>query len=210
MVSKVCNALVAAHTNYNSLSGKRLPTVSYIPTRWFQNTVKAEIPSLESTIPALICSWIPWKWKSLSCVWLFVTPMDHTDHVILQARILEWVALPFSRVSSQTRDRTQVSHIKGKFFTSWATRETLVKFTPKCFILFDAFVNWMFSLFSFQTVHCYCIEMQLIFVCWFCVLIVCWIHMLALTDFLVESLGLLTYKIFPFMDHSLVVGKWLS
>ena len=41
----------------------------------------------------------------------------------LQARILEWVAVPFSRGSSQPRDRTQVSIIAGGFFTSWATRE---------------------------------------------------------------------------------------
>ena len=50
--------------------------------------------------------------------------MDYKVHVILQARILEWVAFPFSRGSSQPRDRTQVSHIAGRFFTSWATTET--------------------------------------------------------------------------------------
>ena len=48
-------------------------------------------------------------------------PMDYTDHGILQARILEWVAFPFSRGSSQPREQTQVSHIAGGFFTSWAT-----------------------------------------------------------------------------------------
>ena len=37
---------------------------------------------------------------------------------ILQARILKWVAFPFSRGSSQLRDQTQVSHIAGRFFTS--------------------------------------------------------------------------------------------
>ena len=40
-------------------------------------------------------------------------PMDCKVHGILQLRILEWVAFPFSRVSSQPRDRTQVSHIAG-------------------------------------------------------------------------------------------------
>ena len=50
-------------------------------------------------------------------------PMDYTAHGILQARKLEWVAFPFSRGSSQPRDRTQVSCIEGKFFTSSATRE---------------------------------------------------------------------------------------
>ena len=54
------------------------------------------------------------KWKSLSRVWLFE---------ILQARILEWVAIPFSGGSSQHRDETQVSHIAGGFCTSWATRQ---------------------------------------------------------------------------------------
>ena len=52
--------------------------------------------------------------------------MDYTVHGILQARILEWVAVPFSRASSQPRDRTQVFLlIAGSFFTSWATREAL-------------------------------------------------------------------------------------
>ena len=50
-------------------------------------------------------------------------PMDYTVHGILQARVLESVAFPFSRGSSQPRDRTQVSHIAGRFFTVWTTRE---------------------------------------------------------------------------------------
>ena len=41
-----------------------------------------------------------------------------TVHGLLQARILEWVACPFSRGSSQPRDQTQVSHITDRFFTS--------------------------------------------------------------------------------------------
>ena len=49
--------------------------------------------------------------------------MDYTVHGILQARILERVAFPFSRGSSQPRDQTQVSRIAGRFFTIWATRE---------------------------------------------------------------------------------------
>ena len=43
--------------------------------------------------------------------------MDYIVHGIIQARKLEWVAFPFSR------DQTQVSHIGGRFSTSWATRE---------------------------------------------------------------------------------------
>ena len=42
---------------------------------------------------------------------------------IIQQAILEWVAFPFSKGSSQPRDQTQISHIAGRFFTRWVTRE---------------------------------------------------------------------------------------
>ena len=44
-------------------------------------------------------------------------------HGILWARILEWVAISFSRESSQPSDRIQVSCIAGRFFTVWATKK---------------------------------------------------------------------------------------
>ena len=44
-------------------------------------------------------------------------PLGTSVHGILQARILEWVAMPFSKVSSQPRDQTWVSHIACRFFT---------------------------------------------------------------------------------------------
>ena len=64
--------------------------------------------------------------KSLSCVRL-CNPMDCSlpgswVHGILQARELEWVAISFSRGSSQPRDRTRVSRTAGRRFTVWATR----------------------------------------------------------------------------------------
>ena len=49
--------------------------------------------------------------------------MDYTVHGILQASILKRVAILFSRGCFQPLGQTQVSHIAGKFFTSWATRE---------------------------------------------------------------------------------------
>ena len=66
-------------------------------------------------------------------------PMDcglpgSTIHGILQARILEWVARPFSRGSSQPRNGTQVSHIAGRFFTIWGTREALLGTSQTIFI----------------------------------------------------------------------------
>ena len=48
-------------------------------------------------------------------------------HGILQARILEWVAIPFSRGSSWPRDPTRLSHIAGRFFTIWATRKAPIR-----------------------------------------------------------------------------------
>ena len=51
------------------------------------------------------------------------SPPGSSVHGIFQARILEWVAISFSRGSSQPRDRTQVSCIAGGFFTIWANRE---------------------------------------------------------------------------------------
>ena len=62
------------------------------------------------------------RWKSPSRVWLFATPWT-IGHGILQARIMEWATFSFSKGSSQPRDQTQVSHIEGGVFTSWATRE---------------------------------------------------------------------------------------
>ena len=57
--------------------------------------------------------------ESHSLCLILCNPMDYTVHGILQARILEWVAFPFSRGSSQTRDQTQVSHTAGGFFISF-------------------------------------------------------------------------------------------
>ena len=64
----------------------------------------------------------------ISHVRLFVTPWTvafpgSSVHGISQARILEWVVIPFSRGSSWPRDRTWVSYFAGRFFTPWATRE---------------------------------------------------------------------------------------
>ena len=75
------------------------------------------------------------KWNVLkvkvtqSCPTLW-DPMDcslpgSAVHEILQARILEWVAIPLSRRSSPPRDWTQVSCTAGRFFTFWATRKSL-------------------------------------------------------------------------------------
>ena len=79
--------------------------------------------------PKLLCCFSSTLWFKVlvlqSCPTLF-DPMDHSPsgssvHEIVQARILEWVAIPFSRRSSLSRDWTCISCIAGGFFTIWAT-----------------------------------------------------------------------------------------
>ena len=71
-----------------------------------------------------------WKW-SHSVVSDSLQPMDcsllsSSVHGILQARMLEWVAISFSRGSSLPRDRTQVYYIAGRRFNLHTTREALM------------------------------------------------------------------------------------
>ena len=80
-------------------------------------------PTQGSNPGLLHCRWILYQLSSLKVkvAQLFPTLcdfMDYTVHGILQARILEWIAFPFSRRSSQPRDRTQVSHIAGGWILS--------------------------------------------------------------------------------------------
>ena len=80
------------------------------------------LPTKVHIVKAIVC---PVKVKSCLTLW---DPMDcslpgSSVHEILQARILEWVAISFSRGSSQPRDQTRVSCIGGRRFNLWATRE---------------------------------------------------------------------------------------
>ena len=97
------------------------------------NSQEAEVTKICSSRDEWIiwCIYIQWNIAMLSlaqsCL-ILCNPMDCSPpgssvHGNLQARILEWVAIPFSRGSSQPRDQTQVSHSAGRFFTIWATRE---------------------------------------------------------------------------------------
>ena len=94
------------------------------------------------------------EWKLLSHVWL-CDPMDYTVQGIFQARILEWVAFPFSTGSSQSRDQTQVSHIASGFFTSWTSREATISETNRLFLVLAIRKRERHSthMFLFQAVH---------------------------------------------------------
>ena len=80
---------------------------------------------------ALVAQWCP-----TLCDPMDGSSPDSSVHGILQARILEWVVISFSRRSSWSRDQTQVSHIVDKFFTFWATREA-----PKYYVLSHVFMS---------------------------------------------------------------------
>ena len=95
-----------------------------LPSPWpLNNTSQILVLTALSVLLWLVAQlclalWDPMNWS----------PPDSSVYVILQARILEWVAMPSSRGSSQPRAQTQVSCTAGGFFTIWATRETLLDF----------------------------------------------------------------------------------
>ena len=81
----------------------------------------------ESGVKALVAQSCPALCDPMDC-----SLPGSSVHGILQTKILKWVAIPFSRGSSQPRDRTQVSCIASKFFTIWATRESESETAPSC------------------------------------------------------------------------------
>ena len=92
-------------------------------TRWtFVDTVMSLLFNMLSEVK--------WSEVAQSCPTLCY-PTDcsllHSSvYGIFQARVLEWVAISFSRGSSWPRNRTQISHTVGRRFTSWATREVYI------------------------------------------------------------------------------------
>ena len=86
------------------------------------------------------------KVKSLSHVWL-CDPMDcslpgSSVQGTIQAIILDWAAISFSRGSSLPRDWTQVSHTAGRLSTIWVTREALVNSQLKTYVKMPAMMEW--------------------------------------------------------------------
>ena len=69
-------------------------------------------------VKVLVTQSCPTPWDPINC-----NPPGYSIHGILQTRILDWVAISFSRGSSRSRDRTGASCIAGRCFTIWVTRE---------------------------------------------------------------------------------------
>ena len=117
-------------------------------TPWFSASgLRTVRESVSIVLSHLVCGTLLWQPQETICLICLSScvcvcsvaqlctalcdPMDCSPpgspvHGILQAKILEWVAMPFSRTSSQSRDQIQVS---CKFFTIWATREDSKKYT---------------------------------------------------------------------------------
>ena len=76
---------------------------------WWYNMMRKEV------LVAELCLTL---WDPIDC-----SPPGSSVHGVLQARTLEWVAIPFSRGSSWPRDQTQVSCTAGRFLTLWSTRK---------------------------------------------------------------------------------------
>ena len=112
-------------TNYSSETGSLYLSLSasfFFPLCSSHSPHPAKTCAVQYGSHCVLCCAVP------SLVWLFVTPgtVAHQAPLsmgILQARILEWVAMSSSRGSSQPRDWTRVSHTIDRFFTIWAIRE---------------------------------------------------------------------------------------
>ena len=70
------------------------------------------------------------------------SPSGSSVHGILQARILEWVAILFFRGSSRPKDQTWVSCIAGRFFTVWATKEACIVYIYQYWYQVSRLLNW--------------------------------------------------------------------
>ena len=90
-----------------------LPQFAQIHVHWIGDSIQPSRPLSSPSPPTVI----------FILFMGFSRPECWSGLLFPSLRILEWVAMPFSRGSSQPRDQTQVSRIAGRFFTVWATRE---------------------------------------------------------------------------------------
>ena len=111
-------ALTSLQPAILGLWGVRGPRERWQLSRPLRASLRNGTPSL---LPFFLAKKLHWNEVKVaqSCPILYY-PVDYTVHGILQARILKWIAFPFSRGSSQPRDRSQVSCIAGRFFINWA------------------------------------------------------------------------------------------
>ena len=126
LILNICHVITqTSHISFKCLHG-RPSSIQFLLTDFIDLSIAAlrnhhKLSSLQ------------WWWWSRSVVSDSYDPMDYSlpvssVHGILQARILESLAILFARGSSQPRDWTQVSCIAGGFFTNWATRKVVAAY----------------------------------------------------------------------------------
>ena len=98
--------------SYNTVCYHCEPTLMSIHYYWLKSVLYIKVSKVAQL------------WLTL-CDPMDCSPPGSSVHGIFQARVLEWVAIPFSRGSSQPRDWTLVSSIADRCFPIWATREGL-------------------------------------------------------------------------------------
>ena len=125
---------------YFSFIGTQLPTSStnkrIIQAFWYTMWNYFVLTYLDTYLICLpfFLWWFSHSVVSDSCDPMDCSPPVSSVHGILQARILEWVAISFSTGSSRPKDWTWVSCTVGRFFTDWTTRE--VPYT-------QTWINWL-------------------------------------------------------------------
>ena len=109
------------HTHTHVVFQIILRSAEEFPNYWTKSSFKS---TLSDHVTAYIHLYVLIAQSYLSVFYpMDCSPPGSSVHGILQAKIFEWVAISFSRGSSQFRDQTPVSWTAGKFFTAWATRE---------------------------------------------------------------------------------------
>ena len=148
-ISQICvSSLGRGHANLLCI----LPILVYVLPKWAQGRVASLSGNLT---PGLLHDRQDTHHYSnedskvaQSCLTL-CNPMDYRVHGILQARILEWVAFPFSSGSSPPRNSTGISCIAGGFFTNWAVREASITTTLSQVTIIFLLQDFLFFLQSF-------------------------------------------------------------
>ena len=121
--------IIKVNTDSQTLTKrKRISQLPKAPIKWGKKSPYSKWETTQKIIVGKLSRqeqnlWLLVKVKVAQSCPTLCYPMDYTVHGILQAWTLGWVAFPFSRGSPQPRDRTHVSYIAGRLFSSWATRE---------------------------------------------------------------------------------------
>ena len=125
------HALEKAMATHSSVRAWRIPGMGEpggLPSMGSHSQTRLKrLSSNSSSSIVLVTQSYPTLCDPMDC-----SPPGSSLHGILQARILEWVAMPSSRGSSQPRDQIQVSCIAGRFFTIWTSREALLSVCCCC------------------------------------------------------------------------------